>query len=58
MENNKEVLMQSLEFLESLIETFEDLSWDCQKADSTKRLEKSKECLRKAYIYAEPLLYI
>ena len=49
---------QALYFLNSLIDYFEDLEWSCERAESLKRLQKSKECLRKAYIYAEPILHI
>lgn len=53
-----ESFIQSLEFLNSLIDYFDDLGWSCKNADTLKRLEKSRECLRKAYIYAETILHI
>lgn len=52
------VLEQGLDFLNSLIDLFEDLSWDTQSAEHCKRLERARECLRKAYVYASPILYL
>lgn len=51
-------LSQGLEFLNSLIDLFEDLEWISDSADTQKRLDRAKECLRKAYVYASPILYL
>lgn len=56
--HNYQLLEQGLDFLNSLIDLFEDLSWDAQSAEHCKRLERARECLRKAYVYASPLLYL
>lgn len=55
--DEKLILQQSMEFLETLIETFEDLEWNTHSADNQKRLDRAKECLRKAYVYAYPILH-
>lgn len=56
--NDYQLLEQGLDFLNSLIDLFEDLEWTAITAEQSKRLDRSRECLRKAYVYASPILYL
>lgn len=50
-----ELFVFSLELIDELINSYDDFSFVSTNAENVRRLEKSRECLRKAYVISAPI---
>lgn len=47
----------AMELLNELIDSFDEYSWISGSSENVRRLERSREYLRKAYVVATPILF-
>ena len=55
--NNRKNFEFAMELLNQLIDSFDEYSWISGSAENVRRLERSREYLRKAYVVATPILF-